>query len=209
MIIQSFFGEAQTGLGYQFYSDAGALLGTRVTAGVAALPEPGAYTATASVPAGAVGVYWSSDTATASEDLREALAFSPATLAALESAEQILLGSLYVPTVTPSLIIPIPADDPALCRVYLYTEDMTGLVTPGIEIKFELSAGPLKSERVISRKSRTLTTNLEGYAEIDLQRTDALIPNDVVYLVTSDALGLNKVPMTLAADLYDLKTLIT
>jgi hypothetical protein len=73
MIIQARFGSTQTGLGYQFFDSAGALLGSRVTSGISALPETGSYVATATVPAGAVGVYWSSATSEASEDLREAL----------------------------------------------------------------------------------------------------------------------------------------
>lgn len=73
MIIQSRFGAAQTGLGYQFYDATGALLASRITAGITALPETGSYVATATVPSGAVGVYWNSSTSAATEDLREAL----------------------------------------------------------------------------------------------------------------------------------------
>lgn len=80
MIIQARFSAAQTGIGYQFYDDAGTLLSTRVTAGITAMPETGAYIADATVPALAAGVYWDTDTAEASEDLREALA-----IAALEN----------------------------------------------------------------------------------------------------------------------------
>jgi len=45
MIIQSRFGAAQTGLGYQFYDATGALLSARITAGITALPETGSYIA--------------------------------------------------------------------------------------------------------------------------------------------------------------------
>ena len=69
MIIQAFFGEAQTGLGYQFYDESGALLGTRVTTGIVSLPEAGGYAAEVVLPEGTVGVFWSSDTSQASEDL--------------------------------------------------------------------------------------------------------------------------------------------
>lgn len=75
MIFQSRFGAAQTALGYQFYDATGALLGSRVTAGISALPETGSYVATATPPANTVGIYWN-DTVSgskASEDLREAL----------------------------------------------------------------------------------------------------------------------------------------
>lgn len=74
MIIQARFGSAQTGLGYQFYDATGALLGSRVTAGIVALPETGSYAADATIHADTVGVYWDSDTSEATEDLRDALA---------------------------------------------------------------------------------------------------------------------------------------
>ena len=61
MIIQAFFGSAQTGVGYQFYDKDGTLLGSRVTAGIDALPEAGGYAAEAVVPATAAGVFWSTD----------------------------------------------------------------------------------------------------------------------------------------------------
>lgn len=88
MIIQARFGSAQTGLGYQFYSAAGTLLGSRITAGIVALPETGSYAADATVPADAVGVYWDSDTSEATEDLREALA-SPDVPSASEIADEV------------------------------------------------------------------------------------------------------------------------
>ena len=56
MYIQVFFIEAQAGVSFQFYDDAGALLGVPVSAGVEALPQVGAYGAEATVPASAVGL---------------------------------------------------------------------------------------------------------------------------------------------------------
>lgn len=87
MIIQTRFGAAQTGLGYQFFDGSGTLLGTRITASISALPETGAYIADATVPSGTVGVYWNSTVslAQASEDLREALGSAP-TAAAIADA---------------------------------------------------------------------------------------------------------------------------
>lgn len=72
MIIQAFFGTAQTGVGYQFYDSAGDLIGSRSTV-IDFLPGAGAYYADVTPPVGAVGVYWDSDTSEAHEDLREAL----------------------------------------------------------------------------------------------------------------------------------------
>lgn len=77
LVIQARFSAAQTSLGYQFYDEEGTLLGSRVTAGIDALPETGGYIAVvATVPTGAVGVYWDSTESEASEDLREALAIA-------------------------------------------------------------------------------------------------------------------------------------
>lgn len=69
MILQAFFGEAQTGLGYQFYDKDGTLLGSRVTTGIDSLPEAGAYAIEVTVPSDAAGIYWSSDTSEASQAL--------------------------------------------------------------------------------------------------------------------------------------------
>ena len=69
MILQAFFGEDQTGLGYQFYDKDGTLLGTRVTTGIDSLPEAGAYAIEVAVPSNAAGIYWSSDTSEASQAL--------------------------------------------------------------------------------------------------------------------------------------------
>lgn len=69
MILQAFFGEDQTGLGYQFYDKDGTLLGTRVTTGIDSLPEAGAYAIEVTVPSDAAGIYWSSDTSEASQAL--------------------------------------------------------------------------------------------------------------------------------------------
>ena len=66
MILQAFFGEDQTGLGYQFYDKDGTLLGSRVTTGIDSLPEAGGYAVEVVVPDDAVGIYWSSDTQEAS-----------------------------------------------------------------------------------------------------------------------------------------------
>ena len=91
MIIQARFGAAQTGLGYQFYNASGVLIAPRVTgSSIIALEEVGAYLADATVPGGAVGVYWNSTVslAQATEDLREALA-SPAVPSAAAIADEV------------------------------------------------------------------------------------------------------------------------
>lgn len=75
MIFQVFFGEAQTGLGYQFFSSSGSLIGSRVTTGIVSLPESGGYLVDVALPGTAVGIFWDSTETPdgVSEDLREAL----------------------------------------------------------------------------------------------------------------------------------------
>jgi hypothetical protein len=74
MIIQVDFGAAQSSIGYRFYDNAGAFVGARVTSGINAGPQAGVYLASATIPSGAVGVYWDCADAnfTASEDLTPA-----------------------------------------------------------------------------------------------------------------------------------------
>lgn len=86
MIIQAFFGSAQTGVGYQFYDATGALIGSRITAGIVTLPGAGAFMADATVPAGTAGVYWNTDATQAHEDLRDALALEIISLDAIADA---------------------------------------------------------------------------------------------------------------------------
>ena len=75
MILQAFFGETQTGLGFQFFNSSGSLIGSRVTAGIVSLPETGGYLVDVVLPGAAVGIFWDSTETPAgvSEDLREAL----------------------------------------------------------------------------------------------------------------------------------------
>jgi hypothetical protein len=74
MDIQVDFGAAQTSIGYRFYDNTGAYVGSRVTSGINAAPQAGVYIASATVPSGAFGVYWDCADAnfTASEDLTSA-----------------------------------------------------------------------------------------------------------------------------------------
>jgi hypothetical protein len=199
MILQSRFGAAQTGVGYQFYSAAGTLLGSRITSGIAALPEAGSYIADATVPTDAVGVYWSTDQAEASAALPEAGDYptveeiiaaaggiTAETAAALEAAEQILLVSPYVPDESPALIIPAPDADESLSVVYVYSESITNEKRAGIEIVLKLVTTPAKSERVLEIAPKTMTTDAAGFAQITVQRGQR-------YRVTSRELALNTI----------------
>ena len=214
MIIQARFGVAQTGLGYQFYDDAGTLLSTRITAGIATLPETGAYIADATVPVGSVGVFWDSTETPegATEDLREAFAagLSPETIALLDGADQILLNEIYTPTGSPAVVVPDPVDDLDLCRVYVNSEDLTNQLLEGVTVTFRLSGGPAKSERLLRVDAEvTMTTDAAGYAYVDLQRNDLLTPNDTYYRVTCTEFGLRNVTLpSLNTAMYNLADLI-
>lgn len=192
MIIQARFGAAQTGLGYQFYSATGTLLGTRITAGIVALPETGSYAANATVPTGAAGVFWSSSTTSATEDLRDSLV--------LAGAEQILLSETYIPRSQTSLIIQTPNPDESLTVAYIYTENIANEKRAGIEISIKLVSTPAKSERVLEIASQKMTTNADGYAQMTVQR-------GLTYRVVSRALGLDTT-MVPTAQTFNLLTLI-
>jgi hypothetical protein len=210
MIIQARFGVAQTGVGYRFYNASGSPLGSRVTTGITALPETGGYVADATVPDGAVGVYWDTTTAEAVEDLRDALAIaaggggggsglSEETAAALEAAEQIFLAAPFVPDESPVLVIPAPADA-SLTVVYIYTEDITNQKRAGIEITLRLVTTPAKSERVLEIAPATMTTAAAGYAQITVQRGHR-------YRVTSRALAFDTIIAT-DSETLDLATIV-
>lgn len=76
MILQAFFGSAQTGLGYQFFDSFGAGIGSRINTGILAIStEAGSYLVDATVPINAAGVTWDSNETPdgISEDLRDAI----------------------------------------------------------------------------------------------------------------------------------------
>lgn len=168
MILQAFFGSAQTGLGYQFYGPTGTLLGTRITSGITALPEAGGYVVDATVPSGAAGVYWNSASSSASEDLRDALAASisgdpwltvvPGSYAAGTAGDA--LGRLNIlPADNPVAVAPAPPSDPDLCLCYVDAEAITGAVLTDLEITINLKTPrPALSEagRLVSSKAYTM-----------------------------------------------------
>lgn len=200
MIIQAFFGTAQTGVGYQFYDATGALLGARITAGIVSLPVAGGYAADATIPAPAIGVLWSTDSAETAEDLRDAL-----TLAA---ADQILLTDLYTPTGSPAAVIPAAPDDPSLGTLYVYTKDLLGAVVQGVKISVRLTDGPAASNKTLVRDSHVMTTDAAGFASLALERTDEMTPPGKCYLVNAMALGLKDFALELEAETLDLSSLI-
>jgi hypothetical protein len=191
MVLQVFFGEVQTGLGFRFYDASGGWVGARVTAGILALPEAGAYAAGVEVPSGAAGVFWDSAEGEASEDLREPLS--------LAAADQVLLTEIFVPVEGPSLIIPAPADDESLTVVFAYTETIYNEVRAGISFAFSLVSVPAKSDRILEVAEKVVLTDADGFISLPLRA-------GLSYLVRAPELGLQKtfVPSGETFNLLDL-----
>ena len=80
------FLSSQTNVGFQFYDAAGALIGVRITAGISSGPSIAQYIATETIPADAIGVYWSGDAGEAFEDLRDTIASEKVKSAVYDSA---------------------------------------------------------------------------------------------------------------------------
>lgn len=218
------FGTAQGALGIQFFKADGTLLASRITAGIVALPETGSYSITTTPPALTVGIYWNDTVtlATAVEDLRDALALDALSVAAgdpwlatvpgdyEDGTAGAALGRLNnTPPEAPVVVIPDPSDDDTLCVVYVSTEALTNTVRAGIVVTFTLSRYPSRSEKVLESAVATMTTASDGTASISLQRTDTMTPAGRYYLVDCEALGFSSKRMTLAADTFDLATLIS
>ena len=123
-----------------------------------------------------------------------------------------LVSKLDVGTpATPVVPVPGPAADLSLCRVYGYLETLDNLPAVGAVITFTLVpatyAGGLASERVIYGRAITATADADGFVQVDLQRNDLLTPAGSKYLVNCADCGWVERSLTLASDLYDLKTL--
>jgi hypothetical protein len=220
MIIQARFSAAQTGIGYQFYSAAGTLLGTRVTTGISALPETGSYIADATVPSGAVGVYWLTNQSAATEDLREALASGggssgdplvatvPGDYAA--GTAGYALGRLNIsPPDVPVIVIPNPSDDDTLCVVYVDGATFAGAAAAGLQVRFTPQAGPSKTGHLLSHADVVMTLDSTGHGEITLHRNDMIDPDGSFYLVSCPELRLEAAQVTLTTTTFNLSDLIT
>jgi hypothetical protein len=225
-----------TDVGYVWKNSAGADIGARTTTGVSE-GEVGIYLADITPAAGAQGIFWDSaaeDTdAFAFGGVRpenfevlgiesdgdltqvDSLAgLSAGGVTTLDGADQILALELVPTTVVPVVVIPAPAADETLCTVYIYTEGIDNTTRAGIVIKFTLqstsASGGSKSERVLEiAAEKTMTTDADGYASIELQRTDLLSPALSTYLVNCVALGLEDVSLTTGAATVNLGDIIT
>jgi hypothetical protein len=193
--------------------DAEGLIGARVTT-LIANPVPGIYYAAEADDEGALGVFWSDATGEvyASEMFEEAggSSLSAETIGKLDAAQPILLASVYVPTEAPVLLVPQPAPDLSLCRVFGYLETLDNQPAIGVAVSFTLVApGAARSERLLTLKQVKATTNGEGYFSLDLQRNDQLTPAGTSYQVQCEKAGLKDVSITLTSPLFDLSSLAT
>jgi len=208
MIIQARFGAAQTGVGYQFYSADGTLLGTRVTTGITALPETGSYIASATVPATAAGVYWLTATASATEDLRDPLLNAVPGIYEAGTAGYALGRLNILPADAPVVIIPDPSDDATLCVVYVDGATFAGAAAAGLVVRFLPLAGPSKTARLLSHAEILMTLDAAGHGEITLQRNDGIDPDGSSYLVSCPELRLEAASLTLTTTTFNLADLI-
>lgn len=191
MLLKCRFGSPQSALGYQFMDRAGALIGERLTAGIVALPETGAYQVEAVVPDAAVEVYWldTESGAEAGEDLTMALRFE-------------------VATVNDPVVVPSPPEDGDLCTVFIYTANLLNAKRAGIEVSVALCESPAKTGRVLESAPAVLITDAQGFASRLIQRTDRLTPAGRYYLVNCQALGLSDLRMELTEPTFNLAALI-
>lgn len=116
-----------------------------------------------------------------------------------------------------AFVVPVPGApaDVSLCRVYGYIETLTNQPAANVTIVFKLvPKTPEKSDRIISARVITITTDSQGRISdgtnpyIDLQRNDHLTPAGSTYQVSSPELGFKDRVVTLAADTFDLSSVV-
>jgi len=120
------------------------------------------------------------------------------------------------PASSPLVVVPGAPTDLSLCRVYGYLETLDNKPATDVTVTFQLIKQPAKSERIIVGPKISVKTDSQGRIAndagnpwIDLQRNDNLTPAGSKYIVNCSAAGLSKVDMTLAADTFDLASLIS
>ncbi len=128
-----------------------------------------------------------------------------------------------IPPSSPAVVVPGPPADLSLCRVYGYLETLDNKPAVGVKVYIQLISPPAKSERILSGSSASRTgpkitittddqgriTDASGNPWIDLQRNNLLTPAGTTYQVDCSPAGLKKAVMSLAADTFDLATLIS
>jgi len=119
-----------------------------------------------------------------------------------------LIGKLGPATPESPTPVPAPPDDASLCTVYLYTEALDNTKRAVVQVTFRLSATPATSERGLETRTITATSDADGLLSVTLQRTDALEPAGLKYVVNSRALGLVDAELELEAATYDLRLLM-
>jgi hypothetical protein len=112
--------------------------------------------------------------------------------------------------------VPTAPTDVTLCRVYGYLETLDNKPAANVVLSFTLATvSPIKSERLITGRTVTAKTDSQGRVAdsaanpyIDLQRNDHLAPAGSKYLVNCEALALRNKEITLAADTFDLASVV-
>lgn len=125
------------------------------------------------------------------------------------------LGKLNVGApAAPVGVVPLPAGDAEVCRVYGYFETLRN--KPGaVQVSFKL-IGPagLRSERILVGREVRFSTDATGALSdgtnpwVELQRTDTLQPAGAQYEINCPALGVRNKRVTLTAPTADFATLV-
>lgn len=89
------------------------------------------------------------------------------------------------PAEAPVLVVPAPDEDDTLTVCYIYTESITNTKRSGIRLSFSLTEAPARSERVLEIATAVVKTDINGFAQISLQR-------GLEYRVFSEELKLRK-----------------
>lgn len=134
--------------------------------------------------------------------------FTPSTIVVSASAN-------FNKTITP-VVVPAPPSGSPYCNVYGYFQNLTvGNVRP-IEITFTISATPSKSGKILVPDivrgwiiGGQIMSAVGGTQYVSLVRNDSITPAATTYSVNCADIGFVNKTLTVAADTFDLSTLIT
>lgn len=217
----------QTNVGYQFFDDAGSLIGSRTTFGVVATPEPGSYSVTVVPPVNASGIYWTTadpqvyaqepvrrqltpeeiavavgvelgTLPTIPEILEAAGTLSPGIIARIEASHDIMLASPYIHTDLPVIVSPAEEN---VTSVYFFTEDIVGQKHANIPVTFKLAATPTRTTAILESSEVVVHTDPQGFAQIFLN-------SGIKHRVTCLDVGLDT-DFTPVGLTFDLATMVT
>lgn len=117
----------------------------------------------------------------------------------------------------PVVVLPGAPAAPGMCRVYGYLVTPDGQPAKGVAVDIELApAARVGAGRLVAGRRITARTDAQGRlgsadgstAYVDVMRNDALLPAGSSYLITCPPAEIDHVPAVLAADLFDISSLL-